>query len=133
MINHFLRLSPWISHRLSLARYGNVPLCDIEEDETKFLTDILFARRLVEQNVVLWWSPTPYPDLGGRTNEDPFMTLQDIETPEFNTPGCYTTVCIELEIRNLPINTILTSALINELEGADAHPQIAQWRWNEYG
>jgi DNA polymerase epsilon subunit 1 len=29
-----------------------------------------------------------------------------------------------LEIRNLPINTILTSALINELEGADAHPQI---------
>ena len=124
MINHFLRLSTWISHRLSLARYGNVPLCDIEEDETKFLTDILFARRLAEQNVVLWWSPTPYPDLGGRTNEDPFMTLQDIETPEFNTPGCYTTVCIELEIRNLPINTILTSALINELEGADAHPQI---------
>ena len=124
MINHFLRLSTWISHRVSLARYGNVPLCDIEEDETKFLTDIMFARRLVEQNVVLWWSPTPYPDVGGRMNEDPFLTLQDIETPEFNTPGCYTTVCIELEIRNLPINTILTSALINELEGADAHPQI---------
>ena len=124
MINHFLRLSTWISHRISLARYGNVPLCDIGEDETKFLTDILFARQLIEQNVVLWWSPTPYPDLGGRTNEDPFMTLQDIETPEFNTPGCYTTVCIELEIRNLQINTILTSALINELEGADAHPQI---------
>ena len=124
MINHFLRLSTWISHRIGLARYGNVPLCDIEEDETKFLTDVMFARRLVEQNVVLWWSPTPYPDLGGRMNEDPFLTLQDIETPEFNTPGCYTTVCIELEIRNLPINTILTSALINELEGADAHPQI---------
>ena len=124
MINHFLRLSTWISHRISLARNGNVPICDIEEDETMFLTDILFARRLVEQNVVLWWSPTPYPDVGGRTNEDPFMTLQDIETPEFNTPGCYTTVCIELEIGNLPINTILTSALINELEGADAHPQI---------
>jgi len=124
MIGHFLRLSAWISHRVSLARYGNVPLCDIEDDETKFLTDILFARRLVEQNVVLWWSPTPYPDLGGRANEDPFLTLQDIETPEFNTSGCYTTVCIELEIRNLPINTILTSSLINELEGADAHPQI---------
>jgi DNA polymerase epsilon subunit 1 len=124
MVNHFLRLSAWISHRTGLARYGNVPLCDIEEDETKFLTDITFARRLVEQNVVLWWSPTPYPDLGGRANEDPFLTLQDIETPEFNSSGCYTTVCIELEIRNLPINTILTSALINELEGADAHPQI---------
>ena len=124
MINHFLRLSTWISHRMQLARYGNVPICDIQEDETKFLTDIMFARRLVEQNVVLWWSPTPYPDLGGRQSEDPFLTLQDIETPEFNTPGCYTTVCIELELRNLPINTILTSALINELEGADAHPQI---------
>jgi DNA polymerase epsilon subunit 1 len=124
MINHFLRLSAWISHRIGLARYGNVPLCDIGEDETKFLTDILFARRLVEQNVVLWWSPTPYPDLGGRGNEDPYLTLQDIETPEFNSQGCYTTVCIELEIRNLPINTILTSALINELEGVDANPQI---------
>ena len=124
MIHHFLRLSSWISHRMNLARYGNVPLCDIEVDETKFLTDILFARRLVDQNVVLWWSPTPYPDLGGRVNEDPILSLQEIETPEFNTPGCYTTVCIELEIRNLPINTILTSALINELEGADAQPQI---------
>lgn len=124
MVSHFLRLSSWIAHRMSLARYGNVPLCDFEDDETKFLTDILFARRLADQNVVLWWSPTPYPDLGGRTNEDPLMTLQDVETPEFNTSGCYTTVCIELEIRNLQINTILTSALINELEGSDAYPHM---------
>jgi len=124
MVSHFLQLSSWIAHRIGLARYGNVPVCDFEEDETKFLTDILFARRLLDQNVVLWWSPTPYPDLGGRTNEDPFMTLQEIETPEFNTPGCYTTACIELEIRNLHINTILTSALINELEGSDAYPQM---------
>jgi DNA polymerase epsilon subunit 1 len=124
MIHHFLRMPIWISHRLSLARYGNVPLCDIEDDEPKFVTDILFARRLVEQNVVLWWSPTPYPDLGARTNEDPWLALQEMETPEFNIPGCYTSVCIEFEIRNLPINTILTSALINELEGVDAHPQV---------
>src|SRR5579862_6398614 len=123
-VQHFLRISAWVSHRVNLARYGNIPLCNIEDDETMFVTDVLFARRLVEQNVVLWWSATPYPDLGGRINEDPMVTLQDIETPEFNTPGCYSTVCIELEIRNLPINTILTSALINELEGADAHPQI---------
>jgi len=124
MVHHFLRLSAWISHRVSLARYGNIPLCNIEDDETKFVTDVLFARRLAERNVVLWWSPTSHPDLGGRFSEDPMLAMQEIETPEFNMPGCYSTVCIELEIRNLPINTVLTSALINELEGADAHPQI---------
>jgi DNA polymerase epsilon subunit 1 len=40
--------------------------------------------------------------------------------PSVNTPGTYSSVCIELDIRNLAINTILTSSLINELEGSDS-------------
>jgi DNA polymerase epsilon subunit 1 len=40
--------------------------------------------------------------------------------PSVNTPGTYASVCIDLDVRNLAINTILTSSLINELEGADS-------------
>jgi DNA polymerase epsilon subunit 1 len=39
--------------------------------------------------------------------------------PSVNVPSAYNTVCIELEVRNLSINTILTSSIINEMEGAD--------------
>ncbi|CCD50258.1 hypothetical protein BofuT4_P092170.1 [Botrytis cinerea T4] len=40
--------------------------------------------------------------------------------PSVNNPGTYPSVCIELDVRNLAINTILTSSLINELEGSDS-------------
>jgi DNA polymerase epsilon subunit 1 len=37
-----------------------------------------------------------------------------------NNPGAYQSVCIDLSIRNLTINTILASSLINEAEGSDS-------------
>ncbi|KAI5278728.1 DNA polymerase epsilon catalytic subunit, partial [Ascosphaera aggregata] len=37
-----------------------------------------------------------------------------------NNPGAYSSVCIDVEVRNLAINTILTSSLVNELEGSDS-------------
>jgi DNA polymerase epsilon subunit 1 len=40
--------------------------------------------------------------------------------PSVNNPGTYPSVCIEIDVRNLAINTILTSSLINELEGSDS-------------
>jgi DNA polymerase epsilon subunit 1 len=40
--------------------------------------------------------------------------------PAVNNPGTYPSVCIELDVKNLAINTILTSSLINDLEGADS-------------
>ena len=38
--------------------------------------------------------------------------------PAINTAGAYTSVCVEIEIQNLVINTILTSSIINDLEGS---------------
>jgi DNA polymerase epsilon subunit 1 len=37
--------------------------------------------------------------------------------PTINNPGAYSSVCVEVEIQNLAINTILTSSIINDLEG----------------
>ncbi len=119
-VSHYLTLSSWISHLVELARYGDVPLCNLACDDPRFLVDIAYARRLQRSNVVLWWSERPIPDHGGHEKDDIRGPLTDkVETPNINNAGAYSSVCIDLEVRNLAINTILTSSLINELEGSN--------------
>ncbi|EDN08919.1 predicted protein [Histoplasma mississippiense (nom. inval.)] len=71
-------------------------------------------------HLVLWWSPSPLPDHAGYEKDDILGPMQKVDMPSSNNPGAYSSVCIELEIRNLAINTILTSSLINELEGSES-------------
>ncbi|KAK3385312.1 hypothetical protein B0H63DRAFT_181526 [Podospora didyma] len=120
LVNHYLSLGTWIMHMTALAKYGDVPLCNLERDDPRFLIDIAYARRLQANNVVLWWSQSPRPDHAGYENDDVVGPLEQVQMPSVNNPGTYASVCIDLEVRNLAINTILTSSLINELEGADS-------------
>lgn len=120
LVNHYLSLGTWILHLTELARYGDVPLCNLERDDPRYLIDIAYARRLQKNNVVLWWSGGPRPDHAGYENDDVLGPLETVQMPSVNNPGTYASVCIELDVRNLAINTILTSSLINELEGADS-------------
>ncbi|RAL10858.1 DNA polymerase epsilon catalytic subunit POL2 [Aspergillus homomorphus CBS 101889] len=119
LVTHYLYLSAWVQHMTLLARYGDVPLCNLENDDPRFLIDISYARRLQQNNVVLWWSSNPRPDHAGYEKDDITGPLEKVPMPSVNMPNAYTTVCIELEVRNLAINTILTSSIINEMEGAD--------------
>ncbi|KAL9625564.1 MAG: hypothetical protein Q9160_000277 [Pyrenula sp. 1 TL-2023] len=119
IISHYLTLGQWISHLVSLARYGDIPLCNLVRDDPRFLIDVAYARRLQSNNVVLWWSPSSGPDHAGHERDDIVGPLvETVEMPSINNPGAYQSVCVELEIRNLAINTLLTSSLINELEGS---------------
>ena len=118
IITHYLTLGSWISHLIELARYGDIPLCNLEKDDLRFLIDIAYARRLQKSNVVLWWSGGPLPDHAGYEKDKILTPMETVEMPSVNNPGTYSSVCIELDIRNLAINTILTSSLINELEGS---------------
>ncbi|KAI5921949.1 DNA polymerase family B [Camillea tinctor] len=120
LVGHYLNLGSWILHLTALARYGDIPLCNLERDDPRFLIDIAYARRLQMNNVVLWWSPSPRPDHAGYEQDDVTSALDTVSMPAINTPGTYASVCIDLEVRNLAINTILTSSLINELEGSDS-------------
>ncbi|EON97350.1 putative dna polymerase epsilon protein [Phaeoacremonium minimum UCRPA7] len=120
LVNHYLGLGSWIIHLTALARYGDVPLCNLEREDPRFLIDIAYARRLQSNNVVLWWSAAPRPDHAGYEKDDIVGPLETVQMPSVNNPGTYASVCIDLEVRNLAINTILTSSLINELEGADS-------------
>ncbi|KAL9600996.1 MAG: hypothetical protein Q9219_002818 [cf. Caloplaca sp. 3 TL-2023] len=120
LVTHYLTLGSWVSHLVELARYGDVPLCNLEKDDPRFLIDLAYARRLQKSNVVLWWSGGPLPDHAGYEKDDILGPMDTVEMPAVNNPGTYSSVCIELDVRNLAINTILTSSLINELEGADS-------------
>ena len=120
LITRYLALGSWITHLLELARYGDVPLCNLERDDPSFLIDVSYARRLQKNNIVLWWSAEPRPDHAGYEKDDITGPLEKFEMPAINNLGTYSSVCVELDVRNLAINTILTSSLINELEGSES-------------
>ncbi|KAJ6441015.1 DNA polymerase epsilon catalytic subunit A [Purpureocillium lavendulum] len=120
LVGHYLGLGSWILHLTALARYGDVPLCNLEREDPRFLIDIAYARRLQANGVVLWWSAGARPDHAGYENDDIVGPLDTVKMPSVNNPGTFSSVCIDLDVRNLAINTILTSSLINELEGADS-------------
>ncbi|TGZ80191.1 DUF1744-domain-containing protein [Ascodesmis nigricans] len=120
IVHVYLDLGGWLSHFLALSRYSDIPLCNLERGDIRFLIDVTYARRLQADNVVLWWSPTTKPDHGGYEHDDILNSMETAEIPVINNPGSYSSVCIDIDIRNLAINTILTSSIINELEGSDS-------------
>ncbi|KAG6013956.1 DNA polymerase epsilon catalytic subunit [Claviceps lovelessii] len=120
LLGHYLGLGSWILHLTALARYGDVPLCNLEREDPRFLIDIAYARRLQANGVVLWWSAGPRPDHAGYEKDDVLGPLDTVKMPNVNNPGTFSSVCIDMDVRNLTINTILTSSLINELEGAES-------------
>lgn len=123
VVNHYFVLGSWIENLISLARYGNIPLCNLEVDNMGHLIDIEYSRRLIDNNIVLWWSPNPLPDLGGIEN-DSLPDYDSLNFPIINNPEIYESACLEIDIGTLTINTILTSSLINEAEGAELADDI---------
>jgi DNA polymerase epsilon subunit 1 len=66
MMAHFLNVNGWLNERIEIARYADVPVGNFENDYPLFLTDLLFARRLNRNDMILWYSHSNKPDLGGR-------------------------------------------------------------------
>lgn len=116
MLMRYLHLSSWLKRTLNQAAYYDVPIGHIDDDQSLFFCDIELSRRLVAQDMVLWWSKRERPDLGGFENDMP--PAEELVNPEFVTPGLYSNVCLSVQIRNLTVDAILQSALINELEGS---------------
>ncbi|KAF2481504.1 hypothetical protein BDY17DRAFT_301453 [Neohortaea acidophila] len=119
LVSHYLDLGLWVQHLLEFSRYGNVPLCNLEKDDPRFLIDIAYARRLQKERIVLWWSEDARPDHAGYQKDDIMGTMETIEMPSVNHAGTYSSVCIDLSVKNLAINTILSAAVLNDAEGSD--------------
>ena len=119
IVSHYLDLGLWIQHLLELSRYGNVPLCNLERDDPRFLIDVAYARRLQKERIVLWWSQDARPDHAEHQKDDILGAMETVDMPSVNNPGTYSSVCIDLSVKNLAINTILSSAVLNDAEGSD--------------
>lgn len=118
IMNHYFLLASWLKNLIGLANYGKIPLCNLQIENVGYLIDIEYARRLSENNVVLWWSKSPYPDHGG-FEDDRVQDFDNLDFITINNPEIYDTACLEVEVGTLTINTILTGTLINEAEGTD--------------
>ncbi|KAJ2994653.1 DNA polymerase epsilon catalytic subunit [Globomyces sp. JEL0801] len=110
MLEHLFNLTPFLTERIEISRYSNVPICNIEQDYTIFLSDLFLARRLQKMDVLLWCSNSVKPDLGGSEQDDNKASQEDLKCPEINNPGTYDTISIELEVWDLCLNTILKSS-----------------------
>lgn len=126
IVNHYFVLGAWIKNLISISKYGNIPLCNLEIDNLGYLIDVEYARRLSMNNVVLWWSPKALPDHGGFEN-DSAQDYENFDFPQFNNPEVYDTTSLEIELGTLTINTILTSALINGAEGTDLADEVVEF------
>lgn len=116
LVQRYLVLGSWLDRSIALADYYDIPVGHIEGDQPLILADLEFARRLTNQDIVLWWSPGDRPDLGGI--EDDRRPSEDLPRTEFMSPGCYSNVCLEVTVRNLAVNAVLHSVIVNELEGS---------------
>ncbi|KAJ3733842.1 hypothetical protein DFJ43DRAFT_1131175 [Lentinula guzmanii] len=116
MLNRYLSVGGWLERSMALSEYYDIPLGHIEGDQPLYLSDVSFARRLVQQDTLLWWSSSELPDLGGmETDKRP---TEDLPKTEFAVPGAYSNVCLEIAVRNLAINSVVHSLVVNELEGS---------------
>ena len=126
MIGMYFRMSTWVNERVDLAKHYYVPVGNIEKDAPIQLADISFARRLIKNDILLWWSPSSKPDLGGREEDIPPQQFADEGSGpvEFSNPGTFSNVVLEVELRDLAVNSILQSSLVNEMEGAGSAATI---------
>ncbi|KAJ3603695.1 hypothetical protein NHX12_028439 [Muraenolepis orangiensis] len=119
MIRHYLNLDSCLSQAFDMARYYHLPVGNLPQDVSIFGSDLFLARHLRKHNHLLWMSPTSRPDLGGREADDSRLVMEsdDRVSVEINAQGCYSTVCVELDIQSLAVNTILQSQHVNDMEG----------------
>ena len=62
--------------------------------------------------------------MGGRETEEAF-SVEPNESPTMSNPGVFRTVCIELELSHLAVNTMLEAAHIHAIEGGDGYLSLA--------
>ncbi|KAJ6626952.1 hypothetical protein B0H10DRAFT_1997385 [Mycena sp. CBHHK59/15] len=120
MVSRYLSLGTWLDRMIALADYYDVPIGHIEGDQPLLLSDISFARHLIQQDMVLWWSPGERPDLGGIENDK--RPTEDFPKSEFISPGSYSNVCLEIVVRNLAVNSVLHSVV----RGATAFDSVSR-------
>lgn len=117
MLACYLRTSAWIARWVELAAHLDVPLGNMARDFALFGSDMDFARRLQANDMVLWWSPSPRPDLGGRERDAHAVYGDELDTLEIVQPGAYDHVVLEVGVADLALNVVLQASAVHAMEG----------------
>lgn len=117
MMNRYFYFGSWLRDRLQNATYHNIPMGNVVGDEHLFYSDVALARRLWRRDAVLWWAPGDRPDLGGR-EMDVHTDGAELVSLELSYPGCYSNVCLSIQVKDLAINSVMQANLVNEMEGS---------------
>lgn len=123
LIRHYLNSDRVVELMIEQCRYYHIPVGNLPADPTLFGTDLFYARHLQKHNFVLWYSNTDKPDLGGNEKNDARLLAEYLEGSSeiANNPGCYSSLCVELDIDSLAINTLLQSHHVNDIEGTSTN------------
>jgi DNA polymerase epsilon subunit 1 len=65
-----LKAEAFFDSLVPMSRYSQIPLCNFPPDRVVYATDILLARRLRQNDMLLWYSDSGKPDIGGHEEED---------------------------------------------------------------
>eukprot|EP00171_Calliarthron_tuberculosum_P012499 IDg12499t1 len=119
-IGRFTEMGAWLPKQLALSRFAGIPVGNISiRDVHVQALDVLFGRELSNNNHVLWASPSHVPDLGGIELDDNAFEEDQGTVPEHISPGSYRVVCVDTELSNVAIATLLSSRHVTQLEGTD--------------
>ncbi|XP_050295840.1 DNA polymerase epsilon catalytic subunit 1 [Anthonomus grandis grandis] len=122
LVRHYLNSESALDVMTEQSRYFHIPVGNLPEDTALFGADLFYARNLIRANHVLWCSPLDKPDLGGSEETDNRLLAdsQEGSSEVCNNPGWYSSVCVELDIDSLAINTLLQSHHVTDIEGASS-------------
>jgi len=118
-LDRYSELASWWTQRVYLARHAGIPIGCLPRDAVVYAIDIQMHRRLLQIGHLSWLSPSSAPDFGGHpANYAEGCSAEEV-TAEVTNPGMYRSVCIELQLDNLAVNTILEARHVHMLEGSD--------------
>eukprot|EP00737_Agarophyton_chilense_P000701 gb/GEZJ01000776.1/.p1 GENE.gb/GEZJ01000776.1/~~gb/GEZJ01000776.1/.p1 ORF type:complete len:1790 (-),score=227.93 gb/GEZJ01000776.1/:5472-10268(-) len=119
-LSRFADITDWLPNQLLLSRFAGIPIGNMTlTDVHAQALDVLVGRELINRDHILWASTSSQPDLGGLEEDDCNLQNEMPSVPEMTNPGSYRTICIDTELSNLSIATILSSSYVNQVEGTD--------------
>ncbi|RKP21309.1 DNA/RNA polymerase, partial [Rozella allomycis CSF55] len=106
-IKRYFELNSWFESLLELSKYSKIPIGNLKGDISILSSDVLYARCLKQQGFLLWYSENESPDLSGREFDNHFNFVDN--SFDVSVSGSFKSICVELNVANLCINTIIES------------------------